>query len=106
MVYSLDALFGLPRKKAAGRSFREPVHGSLFFCNQTTVDEFVANSQSYKVLCLILLHYCYQECSDFLAGNMLRSSSRYSALDETALFGSACRHEFPAMFFNLKHGER
>ena len=33
---------------------------------------------------------------------MLRSATRYSALDETALFGSACRHEFPY----LKHGER
>ena len=37
---------------------------------------------------------------------MLRSANRYRALDETALFGSACRHEFPALFFNLKHGER
>ena len=28
------------------------------------------------------------------------------ALDETALFGCGCRHEFPLMFVNLKHGER
>ena len=49
---------------------------------------------------------CLQECNDFLAGNILRSSTRYKALDETAIFGSACRHEFPALFFNLKHGER
>lgn len=47
-----------------------------------------------------------QECSDFLAGDALRSSNRYKALDETALFGCACRHEFPLMFINLKHGER
>ena len=47
-----------------------------------------------------------QDCNIFLAGNMLRSNSRFRALDETALFGSACRHEFPAIFFNLKHGER
>ena len=47
-----------------------------------------------------------QDCNNFLAGNMLRSNSRFRALDETALFGSACRHEFPAIFFNLKHGER
>lgn len=45
-------------------------------------------------------------CSDFLAGNTLRSLKRYKALDETALFGVACRHEFPAAFVNLKHGER
>ena len=37
---------------------------------------------------------------------MLRSATRFRALDETALFGSACRHEFPAVFLNLKHGER
>ena len=39
-----------------------------------------------------------QDCNNFLAGNMLRSNSRFRALDETALFGSACRHEFPAIF--------
>ena len=36
---------------------------------------------------------------------MLRSASRYKALDETAVFGYACRHEFPGGFLNLKHGE-
>ena len=41
-----------------------------------------------------------------MAGDALRSSTRYHALDETALFGCGCRHEFPLMFFNLKHGER
>ena len=41
-----------------------------------------------------------------MAGDTLRSSQRYHALDETAVFGSACRHEFPHMFINLKHGER
>ena len=51
MVYSLDALFGLPRKKAAGSS-------SLFFCNQTTVDEFVVNSQSYKLLTKVMVVLC------------------------------------------------
>ena len=37
---------------------------------------------------------------------MLRSASRFHALDETALFGCACRHEFPRLFINLRHGER
>lgn len=37
---------------------------------------------------------------------MLRSATRFSALDETAVFGSACRHEFPVAFLDLKHGER
>ena len=42
----------------------------------------------------------------FLAGNMLRSAGRYKALDETAVFGFSCRHEFPKKFISLKHGER
>ena len=47
-----------------------------------------------------------KSCSDFVAGDALRSSQRYHSLDETALFGCACRHEFPLLFLNLKHGER
>ena len=47
-----------------------------------------------------------QDCHEFLAGNMLRSAKRYKALDEIAIFGCACRHEFPCFFINLKHGER
>ena len=38
----MDALFGLPRKKAAGTSFRDPIHGHLFFGKQERVDDFVA----------------------------------------------------------------
>ena len=41
-----------------------------------------------------------------MAGNMLRSASRYKALDETGIFGYCCRHEFPHKFVHLKHGER
>lgn len=37
----MDALFGLPRKKSAGHSFREPLHGHLFFTDQHSVDEYV-----------------------------------------------------------------
>ena len=46
MVYALDALFGLPRKKAAGSSFRPAILGKLFFCNQESVDEFVSAEAS------------------------------------------------------------
>jgi hypothetical protein len=48
-----------------------------------------------------LIYFVY-----FLAGSMLRSASRYKALDETAVLGYACRHEFPGGFLNLKHGEQ
>lgn len=41
MILSMDALFGLPRKLSAGYSHREALHGSLYFLDQTSVDEFV-----------------------------------------------------------------
>ena len=34
MVYALDALFGLPRKKAAGCSYRPAILGKFFFCDK------------------------------------------------------------------------
>lgn len=40
----MDALFGLPRKKSAGKSFRSALHSHIFFGNQQSVDEFVAES--------------------------------------------------------------
>lgn len=42
VVLSFDALFGLPRKRAAGQSYREPLHGSLMFCDQNKVDLYVS----------------------------------------------------------------
>ncbi|XP_064391176.1 uncharacterized protein LOC135338993 isoform X3 [Halichondria panicea] len=98
LFISMDALFGLPRKKSAGKSHRPPLHDSLFFKDQSSVDEYVSNSSEIREL--------HRTCNDFLAGSALRSANRYCALDETAVFGSACRHEFPLMFINLKHGER
>ena len=47
MVLPLDALFGLPRKKAARKSRRDPLHGEIFFANQSSVDKHVA---TYKML--------------------------------------------------------
>lgn len=59
VVYAMDALFGLPRKKAAGQSYREPLHGNLCFHDQSAVDEFVAQSkQSKPVKNVILYLYC------------------------------------------------
>lgn len=124
-VVSIDALFGLPRRKLAGQSHRNSLHGSLFFADQLLVDSFVENSQKAKIkidqvsniaihlpcymhACIFLNHIILinQECSEFKAGDALRSASRYHKLDETGLFGSACRHEFPMFVYNLKHGER
>ena len=44
----MDALFGLPRKKAAGISHRDPLHQDLFFCQQSDVDVFLAESAQQK----------------------------------------------------------
>ena len=55
MVLSMDALFGLPRKKSSGTSYREAIHGHYFFDNQSDVDEFVSSNPSrknQKVYCL------------------------------------------------------
>lgn len=47
-ICSMDALFGLPRKKAAGCSHRGALHRDLFFCEQPPVDEYVACSEQRK----------------------------------------------------------
>ena len=44
----MDALFGLPRKKSAGVSYRGPLMGELFFFDQTEVDQFIALSENSK----------------------------------------------------------
>lgn len=44
----MDALFGLPRKKMAGVSYREPLYADLLFCEQSVVDQFVARSEPVK----------------------------------------------------------
>lgn len=48
MVLSMDALFGLPRKKSAGISYRDAIHGHYFFNEQAMVDEFVASAPVRK----------------------------------------------------------
>ena len=47
-MYAMDALFGLPKKKSAGESYRSSLHGELFFIEQTDVDLFVSESQKPK----------------------------------------------------------
>lgn len=41
----MDGLFGLPRKKSAGKSHRPSLHGHLFFEDQEEVDQFVSEAQ-------------------------------------------------------------
>lgn len=48
MVLSMDAIFGLPRKKSAGISYGDAFHGHYFFEDQFKVDEFVSSVPSRK----------------------------------------------------------
>ena len=57
MFESMDALFGLPRKKSAGSSVRDPLHGSRFFYDQDEVDRFVQSQDSSETTVSHLLVY-------------------------------------------------
>ena len=61
MIVSMDAIFGLPRKKAAGGSVRAPLHGSIYFYDQMTVDECIETSskQKYKHQKVSILYIIY-----------------------------------------------
>ena len=43
MTLSIDANFGLCRKKAAGNSVHEPLSGTMMFFDQDDVDHFIAD---------------------------------------------------------------
>ena len=47
-MLAMDAIFGLPRKKVAGVSCEDPLFGSLFFSDQSSVDEFVSSYGNTK----------------------------------------------------------
>lgn len=51
---SLDACFGLPRKKSSGGSYRPPLSENMFFHNQENVDNFMAAYPSSRNLCIKL----------------------------------------------------
>ena len=48
----------------------------------------------------------FQNCSDFVAADALRSNVRFKSLDETGVIGIVCRHEYPVMLLSMQHGER
>ncbi|XP_061592259.1 uncharacterized protein LOC133457248 isoform X2 [Cololabis saira] len=95
LVLAADGLFGLPRKKSSGRSFEGPKHNNRFFSPQDDVDAFVKEQQ----------HTPEEGCANFQAGSALRSKLKNAKLDETGVFGMACKHEHPRRFLSLKRGE-
>ena len=63
----------------------------------------------YYLVCyfLSLFACCMQDCSSFKAGtDKLRSQADKKGLEVSGVFGSACKHEIPRTFLNMKHGER
>ena len=59
-----------------------------------------------NILHVFALKLIFQECRNFLAGNAVRSRARNAKLDILGVFGSVCRHEYPVLFMDMKHGER
>ena len=43
-MYSMDALFGLPRKKAAEKSFRNPLHESQYVASHKAHQKIEADT--------------------------------------------------------------
>ena len=92
---------------------------TIVYCGQTVQDSYQSSrflqllENENRMHCLndvgVCTHFCVcclQECSSFLAGNEVRSRCRNSKLDIRGIFGSVCRHEFPFLFMDMKHGER
>ena len=67
---SMDGLFGLPRKKSAGSSFRDAIHGHLFFGEQAVVGEYVASASVKHVkepkVCTCILSCAMYRLLDFV----------------------------------------
>ncbi|XP_028392622.1 uncharacterized protein LOC114517161 [Dendronephthya gigantea] len=102
LIESMDACFGLVRKKSAAKCILPPRHQLTMFANQTDVDEFVENYTSNA-------KKADTSCNEFKAGevnSMLRSKGKNRLYDEKGVFGRVCRHDYPKGFINIKHGER
>ncbi|XP_052063025.1 uncharacterized protein LOC127702761 [Mytilus californianus] len=96
-IFCFDADFQLVRKSSSGNHWLEPKHKDNFFVQQELVDDFIKKYDTPKI---------EKECSDFQAGNDLRSKAKNKKLSGTAVFGATCRHDYPQKFFSLKHGEK
>ncbi|CAM4708570.1 unnamed protein product [Leuciscus chuanchicus] len=86
MIVTLDANFGLP------------LHGTRMFVAENNVQEYLLSHPDNSKP--------HEDCSNFKAGNMLRSQKKEKKLDVTGVFGASCRHEIPLMFVNMSQGER
>ncbi|XP_028416463.1 uncharacterized protein LOC114540544 [Dendronephthya gigantea] len=102
LIESMDACFGLVRKKSSGKASFAPRHPCTMFFDQEKVDNFV---ESYT----LKAEQAKTDCNEFKAGevnNMLRSKGRNKLYDVKGVFGRVCRHDYPKAFMDIKHGER
>nr|XP_054764646.1 uncharacterized protein LOC129271292 [Lytechinus pictus] len=90
---SLDANFGLVRKKSSGQSYHPPNHATDLFVGDDEVHTFVEEYDGNA----------HKDCSNFQAGNAVRTKNQSNKLDITGVFGAACRHGIPLLFLNMKH---
>ncbi|XP_019643775.1 PREDICTED: uncharacterized protein LOC109484857 [Branchiostoma belcheri] len=97
-IISLDGNFGLVRKKSSGTSSEPPLHGTSVFLDDDAVQDYMASYDDTSKP--------DKDCSNFKAGNSLRSQAKQKKLDIQGVFGSVCRHEVPRRFLNMTHGER
>ena len=49
----MDAIFGLPRKKSTGSSYRSPLYEDLFYLDQGAVDQYVNDYPKPKALTVV-----------------------------------------------------
>ncbi|XP_035665583.1 uncharacterized protein LOC118408831 [Branchiostoma floridae] len=97
-IVAIDANFGLVRKASSGVSSAPPLQGTSMFLDDKEVKEFLSEySDEAKPP---------EDCSNFKAGNCLRSKAQQKKLDVTGVFGGVCRHDIPLKFANMFHGER
>lgn len=59
----------------------------------------------YSLIIILEVVHHFQDCNNFQAGgDIIRSSVKTDRLDETAVFGAVCKHEYPKLFCNIKQG--
>ncbi|XP_066932743.1 uncharacterized protein [Clytia hemisphaerica] len=97
LYYCLDANFGLVLKGSASKSKKHTIRSSDLFVPDAEIDSYMLKyDDALKT----------KDCSNFQAGNNLRSKRKTKKLSVTGIFGMSCRHEFPKLFLNMRHGER
>ncbi|KAK6181329.1 hypothetical protein SNE40_009207 [Patella caerulea] len=100
-IISFDANFGLVHKSSSGDGHGKSSsrHNNFLFVDpgrfKNFVDDYNVDKESVG-----------QDCSNFQAGNVLRSKLKNKKLDVKGLFGSICKHDLPYLFIDMEEGER